>query len=90
MFSVKRFVFFYDATQGYWRYYYLAKTLTEHEALEWSKKSLADVVTVCPSVTIGPRLQSTLNSSSLGLLKFIKGDVTCVSQVSNYISWLSD
>lgn len=47
----------------------------EREALEWSKKSLADVVTVCPSVTIGPRLQSKLNSSSLGLLKFIKGDV---------------
>ncbi|KFK21911.1 hypothetical protein AALP_AAs61034U000100, partial [Arabis alpina] len=30
---------------GYWRYYDLAKPLMEHEAIEWSKKSLADVVT---------------------------------------------
>ncbi|CAA7052534.1 unnamed protein product [Microthlaspi erraticum] len=59
--------------EGYWPYYYLAKTLMEREAIEWSKRNLADVVTVCPGVTIGPRLQSTLNSSSLGLLKFIKG-----------------
>ncbi|CAD5317369.1 unnamed protein product [Arabidopsis thaliana] len=61
--------------EGYWRYYYLAKTLTEREALEWSKRNFADVVTLCPSVIIGPRLQSTLNSSSLGLLKFIKGGI---------------
>ncbi|KAL1190025.1 Cinnamoyl-CoA reductase 1 [Cardamine amara subsp. amara] len=61
--------------EGYWPYYYLAKTLMEHEALEWSKRSLSDVVTLCPSVIIGPRLQSTLNSSSLGLLKFIKGGI---------------
>lgn len=46
----------------------------EREAIEWSRTSLADVVTVCPSVVIGPRLQPTLNSSSLGLLNFIKGD----------------
>ncbi|XP_010428708.1 PREDICTED: cinnamoyl-CoA reductase 2-like [Camelina sativa] len=61
--------------EGYWPYYYLAKTLTEREALEWSKRNLADVVTLCPSVTIGPRLQSRLNSSSLGLLRFIKGGI---------------
>ncbi|CAH8370986.1 unnamed protein product [Eruca vesicaria subsp. sativa] len=61
--------------EGYWSYYFLAKTLMEREAIEWSRTSLADVVTVCPSVVIGPRLQSTLNSSSLGLLNFIKGGV---------------
>ncbi|KAH0876040.1 hypothetical protein HID58_073402, partial [Brassica napus] len=61
--------------EGYWSYYFLAKTLMEREAIEWSRTSSADVVTVCPSVVIGPRLQSTLNSSSLGLLNFIKGGV---------------
>ncbi|CAN8234416.1 unnamed protein product [Cochlearia groenlandica] len=61
--------------EGYWRYYYLAKTLMEREALEWSMRTLVNVVTVCPSVVIGPRLQSTLNSSIMGLLKFIKGGI---------------
>ncbi|KFK28251.1 hypothetical protein AALP_AA8G492000, partial [Arabis alpina] len=43
----------------------LAKPLMEHEAIEWSKKSLADVVTVCPSITIGPSIQYKLNSNSM-------------------------
>ncbi|XP_010474366.1 PREDICTED: cinnamoyl-CoA reductase 2-like [Camelina sativa] len=34
-------------TRGYWPCHYLAKTLTEREALEWSKRNLADVVTLC-------------------------------------------
>ncbi|KFK42069.1 hypothetical protein AALP_AA2G207100 [Arabis alpina] len=71
--------------KGYWRYYYLAKTLMEREALEWSKKSLADVVMVCPSVTIGPRLQSKINSSSLGLLKFIKGGIKSLLSEELYL-----
>ncbi|ESQ27477.1 hypothetical protein EUTSA_v10018847mg [Eutrema salsugineum] len=71
--------------EGYWPYYVLAKTLMEREALEWSKKSLADVVTVLPSVTVGPRLQSTLNSSSLGLLQFIKGGIKSLLSEKLYL-----
>ncbi|XP_034705008.1 cinnamoyl-CoA reductase 2-like isoform X2 [Vitis riparia] len=53
-------------------FYSLAKTLAESEALEHAKKSDLNIVTICPSLVIGPMLQSTLNASSLLLLKYLK------------------
>ncbi|KAL7614306.1 hypothetical protein Lser_V15G04911 [Lactuca serriola] len=54
------------------RWYALSKTLAEREALEYAKKVGLNVVTICPSGTIGPMLQSTVNASSLLLLSYIK------------------
>lgn len=53
------------------RWYAVSKTVAEREALEYAKKGL-NVVTICPSGTIGPMLQPTVNASSLLLLSYIK------------------
>ncbi|XP_026404220.1 cinnamoyl-CoA reductase 2-like isoform X2 [Papaver somniferum] len=53
-------------------WYYFAKTASEREALEYSKKNDLDVITICPSVALGPMLQSTVNSSSMILIKILK------------------
>ncbi|KAJ9166980.1 hypothetical protein P3X46_021669 [Hevea brasiliensis] len=52
--------------------YFLAKTAAEKEAWELAKKSNVNIITVCPSLTIGPLLQPTMNSSSLYLLKLLR------------------
>ncbi|PQM34849.1 cinnamoyl-CoA reductase 2 [Prunus yedoensis var. nudiflora] len=46
------------------KWYYLSKTEAESQALEFGKRNELEVVTVCPSVVLGPILQSTLNLSS--------------------------
>ncbi|XP_034702009.1 cinnamoyl-CoA reductase 2-like [Vitis riparia] len=53
-------------------YYCLAKTIAESEALEHTKKSELNIVTVCLSFVFGPMLQSTMNGSCLLLLSFMK------------------
>lgn len=60
-------------------WYCLSKTLAEGEAVDFGKKHGLDVITVCPSLVIGPLLQSTLNFSSLLLIHLFKGNesVTC-------------
>ncbi|CAK7345969.1 unnamed protein product [Dovyalis caffra] len=55
------------------QWYFLAKTIAEKEALEYAKRNELNVVTLCPSIIIGPLLQSTMNSSGLYLLSFLKG-----------------
>ncbi|KAK6277539.1 hypothetical protein POUND7_017862 [Theobroma cacao] len=52
--------------------YCFSKTAAESEAWEYAKRSGLNVVTICPSVIIGPLLQPTMNSSSLYLLKFLQ------------------
>ena len=54
-------------------WYELAKTMAEEKALEYSKSSGLDVVSVCPALVFGPMLQSTISGSSLVLLEFLKG-----------------
>ncbi|CAA2957297.1 cinnamoyl- reductase 2-like [Olea europaea subsp. europaea] len=54
-------------------WYCLSKTLAESEAWEYAKKSGLDVVSVCPNLVLGPVLQNTANSSSLVLIKLLKG-----------------
>ncbi|XP_034676957.1 cinnamoyl-CoA reductase 2-like isoform X2 [Vitis riparia] len=53
-------------------WYCLSKTEAETEALEYAKKSGLDVVRVCPTLVLGPILQSTINASSLVLIKLLK------------------
>ncbi|KAL6603812.1 hypothetical protein ACP70R_044173 [Stipagrostis hirtigluma subsp. patula] len=55
-------------------WYYLSKTLAEREAFAYAAKTGLDVVTICPSLVIGPLMQSTVNSSSKVLLNYFKGD----------------
>ncbi|KAF5739276.1 putative Cinnamoyl-CoA reductase [Tripterygium wilfordii] len=54
------------------QWYCVAKTLAEQEAWEYAKRSELKILTVCPSIIIGPRLQPTMNSSSLYLLRILK------------------
>ncbi|KAF8406749.1 hypothetical protein HHK36_008841 [Tetracentron sinense] len=53
-------------------WYSLSKTEAESEAFQYAKTSGLDVVTVCPSIVIGPMLQSSMNASSLFLLTLLK------------------
>ncbi|XVE94359.1 hypothetical protein REPUB_Repub02eG0002300 [Reevesia pubescens] len=52
--------------------YCFSKTAAESEAWEYAKRSGLNIVTICPSIIIGPLLQPTLNSSSLYLLRFLQ------------------
>ncbi|KAF3446938.1 hypothetical protein FNV43_RR12118 [Rhamnella rubrinervis] len=45
----------------------------ESEAMEFAKRSGLDVVAVCPTLVLGPILQSNVNASSLVLIKLLKG-----------------
>ncbi|XP_042494919.1 cinnamoyl-CoA reductase 1-like [Macadamia integrifolia] len=53
-------------------YYCLSKTLAESEAWEYAKRSGLDVVTILPTLVIGPMLQATLNASSRVILRLLK------------------
>ncbi|XP_034677542.1 cinnamoyl-CoA reductase 2-like [Vitis riparia] len=53
-------------------WYCLSKTEAESVAFEYAKTSGLDVVTVCPTLVLGPILQSTINASSLVLIKILK------------------
>ncbi|WOH16146.1 hypothetical protein DCAR_0935695 [Daucus carota subsp. sativus] len=54
----------------YW--YGVGKTTAECKAWDYAKNTGLNLVTVCPSIVIGPMLQSTLNASSSFLLEFMK------------------
>ncbi|CAM0909958.1 unnamed protein product [Alopecurus aequalis] len=55
-------------------WYYLSKTLAEREAFAYAAKTGLDIVTICPSLVIGPLMQSTVNASSKILLNYFKGE----------------
>uniref|UniRef100_A0A0E0LDM5 NAD-dependent epimerase/dehydratase domain-containing protein n=1 Tax=Oryza punctata TaxID=4537 RepID=A0A0E0LDM5_ORYPU len=55
-------------------WYYLSKTVAEREAFAYAAKTGLDIVTICPSLVIGPLMQSTVNSSSKILINYFKGD----------------
>ncbi|KAL5200259.1 hypothetical protein ABZP36_021462 [Zizania latifolia] len=55
-------------------WYYLSKTLAEREAFAYAAKTGLDIVTICPSLVIGPLIQSTVNASSKLLINYFKGD----------------
>ncbi|XVF74049.1 hypothetical protein PTKIN_Ptkin13bG0030400 [Pterospermum kingtungense] len=60
----------YCKTTNNW--YCLSKTEAESEAFEFAKRTGLDVVTVCPSLILGPLLQPTINSSSWALIKLLR------------------
>jgi hypothetical protein len=64
---------FLDVTLQDW--YYLSKAMAEREAFAYAAKTELDAVTICPSLVIGPLMQSTVNSSSKILLNYFKGRV---------------
>jgi nucleoside-diphosphate-sugar epimerase len=47
--------------------------MAELEAFNYAKRTGLDVVTLCPSLVIGPLLQSTVNASSGVLVDFLTG-----------------
>ncbi|PHT51288.1 hypothetical protein CQW23_11035 [Capsicum baccatum] len=53
-------------------WYFFSKTMAEKEAWSYAKQSGLDLVTVLPSLVIGPMLQKTTNASSLVLIKLLK------------------
>ncbi|KAJ4962730.1 hypothetical protein NE237_022669 [Protea cynaroides] len=53
-------------------YYCLSKTVAESEACEYAKRSGLNLVTVCPTLVLGPMLQSALNASSQILVRLLK------------------
>nr|XP_010910976.1 tetraketide alpha-pyrone reductase 1-like [Elaeis guineensis] len=54
-------------------WYFLSKTMAERAAWKYAEKNGLDLVTVCPSVVVGPLLQPTASTSSLFLIYAIKG-----------------
>jgi hypothetical protein len=64
------FTFFFFC---YKNWYCLSKTIAEREALDFASKTGLDLVTVCPTLVIGPMLQSTINASSLVLINLLEG-----------------
>lgn len=42
-------------------------------AFDYAEKSGLDVVTICPTLVLGPVLQPTMNTSSSVLIKLLKG-----------------
>ncbi|KAG4400281.1 hypothetical protein AAZX31_07G024900 [Glycine max] len=68
-------------------WYCFSKTEAEEQALDFAKRTGLDVVSICPSLVLGPILQSTtVNASSLALLKLLKG----VNSMENKIRWIVD
>ncbi|KAK9740270.1 hypothetical protein RND81_03G023800 [Saponaria officinalis] len=53
-------------------WYCASKTEAEFEAFEYAKRSGLDVVSVCPTLILGPMMHSNVNSSSLVLIKLLK------------------
>jgi nucleoside-diphosphate-sugar epimerase len=54
-------------------WYCYAKTEAEEQALSFAKRTGLDVESICPTLVLGPILQSTTNLSSLVLIKLLKG-----------------
>nr|QVG73957.1 cinnamoyl CoA reductase [Asarum sieboldii] len=54
-------------------WYCLSKTVAESEALEFGEKYGLNVVTLCPTLILGPMLQPVMNASSMFLYKILIG-----------------
>ncbi|XP_009606417.1 cinnamoyl-CoA reductase 1-like [Nicotiana tomentosiformis] len=53
-------------------WYCFSKTMAEKEAWSYAKQSGLDMITVLPTLVLGPMLQRTTNASSLVLIKLLK------------------
>ncbi|MFQ6640142.1 hypothetical protein Gotur_015605 [Gossypium turneri] len=69
----------YDLSECFCQNWYcLSKTEAESEAFEFAKSSGLDVVTVCPSLILGPLLQPTINASCLALVTLLKEKIRMI------------
>ncbi|XP_004965852.1 cinnamoyl-CoA reductase 2 isoform X3 [Setaria italica] len=66
-------------------WYCLSKTLAELEAFDYAKRTGLDVVSVCPSLVIGPLLQSTVNASSSVIVDCLEGDREVKLKLRNFV-----
>ncbi|CAL5039439.1 unnamed protein product [Urochloa decumbens] len=67
-------------------WYCLSKTLAELEAFDYAKRTGLDVVSLCPSLVIGPLLQSTVNASSSVIVDCLKaGDREVKLKLRNFV-----
>lgn len=53
----------------------MSKTLAEKAAWDFAKEHNLDMVTVNPTMVIGPILQSTMNTGTEVILEYLNGDV---------------
>ncbi|KAF7137317.1 hypothetical protein RHSIM_Rhsim07G0257800 [Rhododendron simsii] len=60
-------------------WYPFGKAIAESEALEFGMRNELNIVTICPSLVIGPKLQSSLNFSSSLLLSYLKGEINTMN-----------
>ncbi|KAK2378582.1 cinnamoyl-CoA reductase [Trifolium repens] len=67
-------------------WYCYAKTEAEEQALSFAKRTGLDVESICPTLVLGPILQSTTNLSSLVLIKLLKG----YDSLNNKHRWIVD
>nr|UUJ74924.1 cinnamoyl-CoA reductase [Cephalotaxus hainanensis] len=67
-------------------WYFMSKTVSEQEAWTFSKENGLDLVTVCPSLTLGPMLQPTTNTSSQYFSQLLTGNSErCENLVRNIV-----
>ncbi|CAK8574592.1 unnamed protein product [Lathyrus sativus] len=67
-------------------WYCFAKTEAEEQALNFASRTGLRMVSICPSLVLGPILQSTTNASSLFLIKLLKGS----DSLENKQRWIVD
>lgn len=67
-------------------WYCYGKTVAEQAAWEKAKESGVDLIVVNPVLVIGPLLQSTLNASTIHILKYLNGSAkTYVNATQAYV-----
>ncbi|KAI3461116.1 hypothetical protein Pfo_017779 [Paulownia fortunei] len=67
-------------------WYVLSKTLAEDAAWKFVKEKCIDMVSINPSLVIGPLLQPTLNTSSAAILNLINGAETYANTTVGWVN----
>ncbi|KAF5931244.1 hypothetical protein HYC85_032117 [Camellia sinensis] len=79
-------VFSYPLFFCYQLWYALSKTLAEDAAWNFTKKKGIDMVTINPSMVIGPLLQPMLNTSAAAILNLINGSQTFPNSTLGWVN----
>jgi nucleoside-diphosphate-sugar epimerase len=67
------------------QWYVLSKTLAEEAAWKFANDNGLEIITINPTMVIGPLLQPTLNTSAEAILKFINGMSVCGLIITNFL-----
>ncbi|WJX42624.1 Cinnamoyl-CoA reductase 2 [Trifolium repens] len=68
-------------------WYCYGKTVAEQSAWDIAKENQVDLVVVNPVLVLGPLLQSTVNASTIHILKYLNGSAkTYVNATQSYVS----